>query len=88
MTVFEKTMVIVMLVSLCIEVVCLLIHMCNIEADTTDLLNNARALYKLLSDKRLVECTGSPYVNEDLEELKQLVARSRKYTGKVKGEEA
>lgn len=86
MTVFEKILVIAMLIFLCIEVVCLLIHMCNIEADMDRLLCNTSTLCELLSDDAVVTYTGSPQANEELEELKQMVARSRKYTDKVKGE--
>ena len=86
MTVFETTLVIAMLIFLCVEVVYLLVRVSNIEADMAELLDNANALYALLSVERLGTYTGGSRADEDLEELKQLVAKSRKYIDKVKGE--
>ena len=86
MTIFETTMIIAMLIFLCVEVVYLLIHVCNIEADMDWLLCNMSTFCEQLLDDGVVECIGKSQADEELKELKQMVARSRKYTDKVKRE--
>lgn len=86
MTVFETCIVLGALLFLCIMVAFVFAQLHRIVIGIDRLLCNTSTLCELLSDDAVVTYTGSPQANEELEELKQMVARSRKYTDKVKGE--